>query len=332
MGVMSSERPGLSADIEFEERTEPYRRELLAHCYRMSGSPQEAQDLLQETMLRAWRSFDRYDPDLSAFRTWLYRIATNVCLTALEGRRRRPLPSGLGAAGEDPNVPLVPSFDTPWLEPMADAMLWSRAADPASSAVARGSVRLAFMAAVQFLPARQRATLLLRDVLGYPAVEVAEMLDSTPAAVNSALQRARATLGDAALDEDHIGERDDSSLWVTVERYVDAFERADIGALTRLLAEDVVLEMPPVPLWLRGRDMYGVFIGRAFAMRGTGWRMVPFGANGQPAVAAYNPAGDGSHVAHSVQLFDGLDEAISHTVAFQNPSLFELFHLPAVLP
>jgi RNA polymerase sigma-70 factor (ECF subfamily) len=333
MGVMTSEDRAAASDAEFERLTAPHRRELLAHCYRMLGSSHDAQDLLQETMIRAWRSFDRYDDSRASLRTWLYRIATNACLTALEGRQRRPLPSGLGGPGDDPYTPLVPAFDVPWMEPMADAMVGlGGPTDPAHVAVARGSIRLALVTALQRLPARQRAALLLRDVLDYSALEVADMLDTTPAAVNSALQRARVTLGDAGVSDGPVPSADDAQLWVAVERYIDAFERADIDELTRLLTDDVVMEMPPVPLWFRGRTHFGAFLERAMAIRGTDWRMVSFAANGQPAAAAYCGAEDGGYQAHSIQVFDGPGPLISSNVVFAIPDLFEFFGLPLVLP
>jgi RNA polymerase sigma-70 factor, ECF subfamily len=165
---------------EFERRADPFCRELLAHCYRMLGSAHEAEDQVQETMLRAWRSYDRFDDQLASFRTWLYRIATNVCLTSLEGARRRPLPSGLGAPGDDPEQPLIPALDIPWLEPLPDRLLGATPGDPATMVSTHGSVRLAFVAAMQYLPARQRAVLILRDVLECSALEVADILATTP--------------------------------------------------------------------------------------------------------------------------------------------------------
>jgi RNA polymerase sigma-70 factor (ECF subfamily) len=239
---------------DFERRADPYRRELLAHCYRMLGSVNEAEDLVQETMLRAWRSYDRYDDQQASLRTWLYRIATNACLTALAGVSRRPLPSGLGAPGDDPEQPLVPAFDIPWIQPMPDAMLGAGPGDPAATVGVRGSLRLAFVAAIQYLPARQRAILILRDVLEFSAVEVANILATTPAAVNSGLQRARARLDDVSVAEDRIEEPSDPTTRALIDQYVVAFETANIPALTRLLTEQVVLEMPPVPLWFLGRE------------------------------------------------------------------------------
>jgi len=180
---------------DFERRAHPFRRELLAHCYRMLGSVHEAEDLVQETMLRAWRSYDRYDDQRASVRTWLYRIATNACLSKLSGASRRILPSGLGAPGDDPEQPLAPAMDVPWLQPVPDAMLGLAVDDPAMRAAVRSGSRLAFVAAMQYLPARQRAILILRDVLEFSALEVADILATTPAAVTTWLISARSGAG-----------------------------------------------------------------------------------------------------------------------------------------
>lgn len=298
---------------------EEFRGDLLAHCYRMSGSFQEAEDLVQETMLRAWKAAERYDPARASMRTWLHRIATNVCLTALDGRARRPLPSGLGAAGDDPYAPLTPSLDTPWLQPFPDGRL----GDPADAAQQRAGLRLAFVAALQLLPARQRAALVLREVLQLSAAEVAEILDSSVASVNSSLQRARATLQGAALSIDTLREPVDPSEREVVARYAAAFAAGDVPGLTRLLADDVIMEMPPVDLWLAGRDHYRTFMERVFAMRGGAWRIVPVSANGSPALAAFAP-GVGPH---SIQVFTVADGLIRSCVSFVGPGVFAGFDL-----
>ncbi len=316
---------------DFERRADPFRRELLAHCYRMLGSVHEAEDLVQETMLRAWRSYDRFDDRRASLRTWLYRIATNVCLTALSGVSRRSLPSGLGAPGDDPEQALVPAFDIPWLQPVPDAMLSTPPADPATAVGVRGSLRLALVAAMQYLPARQRAILILRDVLEFSAVEVADILDTTPAAVNSGLQRAKARLDHIAVGEDGIEEPSDPTARSLIDEYVAAFESADVPALTRLLADQVVLEMPPVPLWFIGREHYSQFIARIFRLRGPDWRMLPTTANGQPAVGAYCRGDQDTYEAHTLQVFSLTPAGISHNVVFQDPHLFELFDLPPKL-
>lgn len=309
---------------------EAFRSDLLAHCYRMVGSVQEAEDLVQETLLRAWRAADRYDPERAALRTWLHRIATNVCLTALEGRARRPLPSGLGPAGDDPYAPLEPRFDIPWLQPFPDARL--DGGDPAEAAQLRAGVRLALVAALQLLPARQRAALVLRDVLQFSAAEVAAALDSSVPSVNSSLQRARATMQAAGPVLDELREPADPGERAVVERYLAAFEAADVPALTRLLADDVVLEMPPVALWFAGRAHYGRFMERVFAMRGTGWRLVPVPANGGTGLAAYAPdPANGRVRAHSLQVFAVAGGLIEQSVTFVDPAVFGLFDLPPYL-
>jgi RNA polymerase sigma-70 factor (ECF subfamily) len=313
---------------DFETRAERHRRELLAYCYRMLGSVHEAEDLVQETMLRAWQARERYDERKASVRTWLYRIATNVCLTAMEGRARRPLPSGLGGPSTDPETPLLPAFDVPWLQPFPDARL-DDTGDPAARAVRRDSMRLALIAAMQLLPPRQRAVWVLRAVLEFSAAEVAEQLDTSVAAVNSALQRARAAL--AGVVEDEVVSPDDPAVRQAVAAYVRAFEAADIEALVEQLTGDAILEMPPVPLWYLGRDDYAAFIRRVFAMRGVGWRMVATAANGQPAVAAYAPAPDDGHRLHTLQVFTVTGGKIAHTVVFQDPAVFAAFDLPAVL-
>ena len=312
-----------------DEQHEAFRGDLLAHCYRMLGSFDEAEDLVQETLLRAWRAADRYDPQRASLRTWLHRIATNACLTALEGRARRPLPSGLGPAGDDPQAPLLPSLDIPWLQPFPD----SRLGDPADLAQQRAGLRLALVAALQLLPARQRASLILREVLQLPAADVAQALDTTVASVNSSLQRARATLRAAEPALERLREPADPDEHAVIERYLTAFEAADVPGLTRLLAADVVLEMPPVALWLVGPAHYRQFIERVFTMRGTGWRLLPVRSNGSPALAAYAPDPDtGALRAHSLQVFEVTGGLIRSCVTFVDPSVFSLFNLPPAVP
>jgi RNA polymerase sigma-70 factor (ECF subfamily) len=315
-------------EVDFQTRTEAHRRELLAYCYRMLGSVHEAEDLVQDTMLRAWQARDRYDERKASVRTWLYRIATNACLTALRGRPRRPLPSGLGGPSTDPQTPLVPAFDVPWLQPFPDSRLGD-ADDPAVRAVRRDSMRLALVAAMQLLPARQRAVWVLREVLEFSAAEVAGLLDTSVASVNSALQRARAGLAGAAGED--VAPPGDPAARQAVEAYVRAFEAADVTALVELLTDDVILEMPPVPLWYLGSDDYAAFIRRVFAMRGVGWRMTPTAANGQPAVAAFAPDPGGGHRLHTLQVFTVHNGKITHTVVFQDPTVFAAFDLPPLL-
>ncbi|MQA97864.1 MAG: sigma-70 family RNA polymerase sigma factor [Streptosporangiales bacterium] len=305
-----------------------WRRELLAHCYRMLGSLHDAEDLLQETLLRAWRAFDSYDERRASLPTWLYRIATNACLTALEGRAHRPLPSGLAGPSDDPEQPLHPALEVPWLQPFPTPALGG---DPAETLSVRGDLRLAFVAAMQYLPARQRAVLLLHEVLEYPAAEVAEMLDTGTAAVNSALQRARVRLAEARAGDPGSAELTDPERRALVERYIAAFESADVGAITRLLTEDAALEMPPVPVWYSGRSAYARFMEHLFRMRGRDWRMIPVAANGQPAAVAYLRGEDGAYHVHTLQVFDVRDGRISRNTVFMSPPLFAAFGLAAAL-
>ena len=244
--MVDRRRAGVGHDVlvDFER----YRGELVAYCYRMLGSCHEAEDLVQDTMLRAWQARDRYDPSRASVRTWLYRIAANACLTALAGRARRPLPSGLGAPSDDPRGAAHARRST--------SRGCSRSRTRGSIRGSRADLRLALVAAMQLLPPRQRAVLVLREVLQFTAAEVASQLDSTVPAVNSALQRARAALAGAA-DVTEVAEPDDPGVRAVIDRYVHAFEAADVPALVRLLADDAVLEMPPVPLWYRGRRDYG---------------------------------------------------------------------------
>jgi len=297
---------------------EPYRGELVAYCYRMMGSFHEAEDLVQETMLRAWKARDRYDHTRASVRTWLYRIATNVCLSALAGRARRPLPSGLGPPSEDPAAPLTPAFDIPWLQPFPDARF---------DTGMRADIRLALVAAVQVLPPRQRAVLMLREVLDFSAAEVAGQLGTTVTAVNSSLQRARAALA-AAGDVGEVTEPGDPEVRAVIRRYVRAFEAADVPALVRLLADEAVLEMPPVPLWYRGSRDYGRFMHRVFEMRGPGWAIRQLTANGQPALAAYAPEPGGGHRLHTLQVFTVTGGRVARNVVFADPAVFEAFDLP----
>jgi len=322
----------VSDSEDFARLSDPFRRELLAHCYRMLGSVHEAEDLVQETFLRAWRSYREFDGSRASMRTWLYRIATNACLTALEHRSRRPLPSSLGAPAEDPEGPLdAPQREVAWLQPIPDALL-AMPGDPAMIVVARDSIRLAFIAALQHLPARQRAVLILRDVLAMRAAEVAGLLGTTTTAVNSALQRARVQLEQVAPAEDEVAEPGDASQRELVDRYVAAFENADVTALTGLLRADVVLEMPPLPTWFTGAEAFGRFYAfRVFAVPDA-WRVIPAGANGQPAFALYKRADDGVHRAHSVVVLTIAGAGIARVVAFADPRLFPSFGLPQTHP
>jgi RNA polymerase sigma-70 factor (ECF subfamily) len=316
---------------EFARLTDPFRGELLAHCYRMLGSVHDAEDQLQETLTRAWRSYGEFE-GRSSLRTWLYRIATNACLRALETRARRPLPSGLGAPGEDPAGQLAAARpEVPWLQPIPDALLSSGAEDPAEIAASRASVRLALIAALQYLPARQRAVLILRDVLGWRSAEVAGLLGTSTVAVNGALQRARAHLAQAAPAEDEITEPADPGIQALLGRYATAFENADVAGLIRLLRDDAVFEMPPLPTWFAGREPIGRFLA-AWVLRPGRFRMIPAAANGQPAFAAYMRENDGVHHAHAIMVLTLTPSGLSRVVSFNDPALFATFALPESLP
>lgn len=275
------------AERTFAERTEPYRHELLAHCYRMLGSLDEAEDLVQETYLRAWRSRGTFE-GRSSLRVWLYRIATNACLTALEHRGRRALPSGLGAPAGDPSLGPDPAEpETAWLQPIPDALVTPDSQDPAAIVAGRDSLRLALIASLQYLPPRQRAVLILREALAFPAGEIAAMLDTTTAAVKSMLQRARARLDEVGAGRERLSEPSDPRARALLEAYISGFERADIAALERALRADAAIELVGTRTWFSGRRTCLSFLARVIGAPGD-WRMVPTAANGQPAAAAYH--------------------------------------------
>jgi RNA polymerase sigma-70 factor (ECF subfamily) len=322
--------PPMGVSQEFTSSTSQFRGELLAHCYRMLGSVEEAEDLVQETYLRAWRSFDGFE-GRSSVRTWLYRIATNVCLTAIERRGRRPLPSGLAGPAQDPETPVVPSPEVPWLQPFPDALLSGQGEDPAAVTASRAGIRLAWVAALQYLSARQRAILILRDVLEWPAAQVAELLGTTTTAVNSGLRRARAQLARALPAEDELAEPTGAGQRAVLERFAAAFENADASALAELLREDVTLEMPPAPTWFAGRAaVLGFYATRALDAPGR-FRMVPAMANGQPAFAVYQRERDGLYRADAVTVPTLTTTGIARIITFRNPGLFALFGLSLTL-
>ncbi|WP_411129499.1 sigma-70 family RNA polymerase sigma factor [Streptomyces sp. x-19] len=319
-------RPPEPGDLA--DRLEAHRTELTGYCYRMLGSAFEAEDAVQETMVRAWRGHHRFEGRAS-LRSWLYRIATNVCLDLLKSssRRARPMDLTSPASLDTPVGTGLP--ETTWIGPVPDERVLARAGDPADTALARESVRLAFVSALQRLAPRQRAVLILREVLSWSASEVAELLDSSVASVNSALQRARATL--AATGDDPAGPPArplDAAQQDLLKRYVDAFERFDMAALTAVLHEDCTLSMPPYALWLRGRaDVVGWMLGPGCGCRGS--HLVPLSANGTPAFAQYRA--DGTPWAlQVVELADGRITALNSFLDTER--LFPLFGLPLRYP
>ena len=295
------------------------RPRLTAYCYQMLGSPFEAEDAVQDVLERVWRSRHSFDPTRASLPTWSLRIAHNVCVDHLRGAPRRPLPRDLSDPGIDVGAPLVPAFDVPWLVPAPKA--WLGETESSRPMERAADVRFAVTALLQTLPARQRGVFLLREVMGCSAVETATVLDSTVPAVNSALQRARLTVGQEAARPR--APRSASS--VRVERYARAIERADLQALVALVSDDVVLEMPPVAAWSRGREDYRAFMAHLFAWRGTDWATRLVDAVGQPAMLLYRVTGDGP-VPHTVQLFDAdVSLALNHVLVYQDPRLFAHF-------
>jgi RNA polymerase sigma-70 factor (ECF subfamily) len=310
----------MPSDAEFAAVTEPFRRELLAHCYRMLGSIHDAEDLVQETYLRAWRAFDRFE-GRSSVRRWLYKIATMACLTALQTRSRRPLPSGLAAPSDDHRAALpVDGPAVEWLQPAPDALF-----DPAVVVAGRAGVRLAFIAALQHLPARQRAVLTLRDVLAFRTAEVADILDATPAAVDSALRRARAQMAAAGPVEDDLAEPDGEIRRALLDDFVDAFTRADAGALVTLLRADVELEMPPTPIWFSGLPAVAGFLAKRVLRREGELRLTPTSANGQPGFVVHERAGSGRYEPHGVHVLTLIGNKVARITAFNDPSLVPTF-------
>lgn len=313
------------------ERAKPYRNELLAHCYRMLGSVHDAEDLVQDTYLRAWKAGEKFE-GRSSLRTWLYRIATNACLTAIEQRGRRPMPSGLGAPS-DPERPVSESPEVPWLEPIPDTMFsGDQPSDPASVVVSRSSMRLALVAALQHLPARQRVVLLLRDVLKWRAAEVAELLDTSTASVNSALQRARAQLEEVAPVEEELTEPTKPAMRELLDRYAAAFEKSDVSAIVDLFREDIVWEMPPFPQWFRGVEDVVRLISTQCPIPRDAGLMLPTLANGQPAFGLYSLHPDGNYRPFHLQVLTLVDGRVAHVGAFFGEALFETFGLPLVVP
>ncbi|TCO47128.1 RNA polymerase sigma-70 factor (ECF subfamily) [Kribbella antiqua] len=309
--------------MNLEEDFAQHRGGLLAHCYRMLGSLHDAEDAVQETYLRAWRGQGDFE-ERSSVKTWLYRIATNVCLNSLQHSSRRLVPSALGAPGHDPNELEPDGLELPWLEPFPDLLL---NADPAAVVGNRQSLRLAMVAALQHLPPRQRAVLILREVLAWPATEVADLLDTTAAAVNSALQRARAELARLQPVEEDLSEPDEPVRRALLDDYATAFEKKDLAALEGLLTKDVRWEMPPIPTWFSGRaDVLRLLDAK---LPGAGRQlMVETSANGQPAFAKYFRGDDGLFHAHSIQVLTLAKAKVKAVLAFHQPALFPAFGLP----
>lgn len=313
---------------EFTARSEPFRHELLVYCYRMLGSVHDAEDLVQEVYLRAWRSHEQFEGRAS-LRTWLYRIATNTCLNALQHSSRRVLPSGLGHASDTPEALLRPDMEVPWLEPFPDRMMGTMPDDPAAVVAFRAGIRLALIAALQHLPARQRAVLLLRETLNMSTNQIAEQLGMSAAAVNSSLQRARARLDALAPASEEIAEPDDPDRRALLDRYAAAFESCDVDALTRLFTEDAIVEMPPVPQWFTGRDELARFFTARFARRTEPLRLVRTSANGQPAFIHYARRDDDTYEALHVAVLTISGGRISRATAFSDDKrLIESFGLP----
>jgi RNA polymerase sigma-70 factor (ECF subfamily) len=313
------------------DELEVYRRELTGYCYRMLGSGFEAEDAVQDTMLRAWRSADRFEGRASV-RAWLYRIATNVCMDMLRGRKRRARPMELGPSSPPDEGHLGGTLpEHLWISPIADARVVPEDADPAEIAVARDTVRLAFVTALQHLPPRQRAVLILCEVLRWPAVETAQLLDTSVAAVNSALQRARATL--AALPDTARPRKVAAGQAALLARYVSAFERYDMASLVTLLHEDAVQSMPPFAMWIQGRQDITAWMVKPGPSECRGSRLLPVQVNGGPGYGQYRRDPEGGHKPWGLQVVEISGDRIAGLHIFLDAeSLFPVFGLPAHLP
>jgi RNA polymerase sigma-70 factor (ECF subfamily) len=319
-----------SATVDLDRTLEQHRGELTGYCYRMLGSPFEAEDAVQETLIRAWRGVDRFE-GRAALRSWLYRIATNVCLDMLKGRERRARPMDLGPAQEPVAANLNELPEVTWIQPIPDGLVAPD--DPGEVAVAHETIRLAFVAALQHLPPRQRAALILCEVLRWQATEVAELLDSSVASVNSALQRARATLATSNVSADDPSPPLDAADRALLARYVEAFERYDIDALTSLIQEDATQSMPPYDMWLHGRDdIFRWWFGPGIGCRGS--RVIPTAAaNGSPAFGQYKPSATGEgYEPWALQVLElSACRIVEFTFFLDTDTLFPLFGLPARL-
>ena len=334
MDVETVEAARRGDEDAFAQLVEPLRAEIRAHCYRMLGSLHDAEDATQEAMLRAWRNVDRFE-GRSSFRTWLHTVASNVCLRELERRQRRVLPVDFGPPA-DPHGPLgTPLAESVWVEPFPDSLLGTEGGPADARYEQKESVELAFVAAVQLLPPSQRAVLILRDVLAFSAAEVAESLETTPAAVNSALQRARATVGERLPEQSQqatMRALGDTEARAIVARFVDAWERSDVDAVVALLTQDAILSMPPYTEWISGRDAVATFLRERPLAARRRWQIIVTRSNGQPALAHYlQDEATGTYVAHSLQVLAFADGQIADMQAFLDPGLPERFGLPATL-
>ena len=312
---------------ELERNLGQHRQELIGYCYRMLGSPFDAEDAVQETLVRAWRGIDRFD-GRAALRSWLYRIATNVCLDALSARNRRARPMDLGPASEPVAENLNVLSEVTWIEPIPDSMVAS--ADPAEQTMGRETLRLAFVAALQHLPPRQRAALILCEVFRWRAAEVAELLETSVASVNSALQRARASLEQLQIRDTEQGDATDVGQRELLARYVAAFEAYDMDALTSLIREDAIQSMPPYDMWLSGRDdIFSWWLGPGIGCRGS--RVLPApAANGTVAFGQYKPADGGGYEPWALQVLELSRDGVAELTFFLDTErLFPLFGLPA---
>jgi RNA polymerase sigma-70 factor (ECF subfamily) len=314
-----------TTDVPLEQELESHRRALTGYCYRMLGSGSEAEDAVQETMVRAWRAADRLQAR-AALKSWLYRIASNVCLDMLQGSQRRATPMDLGPSSTADSALGAGLPEHAWVQPIADARVLPEDADPATVADQRETLRLAFVAALQHLPPRQRAVLVLREVLRWQASEVAELFDTSVASVNSALQRARATLDGLDLDTSGPSAAGDAEQQRLLSRYVDAFERYDISELVSLVREDAAFSMPPFPLWVRGPEqIHDFMLGQGSHCKGS--RLLETSANGCPAVAIYHPAEDG-YDPWAIVVVETSGDRIVGLHHFLYPELFAEFGLP----
>ena len=309
---------------EVEREIESHRRELTGYCYRMLGARSEAEDAVQETMVRAWRSIGGFE-GRSSLRSWLYRIANNVCVDMHRSPQRRARPMEIGPSSTNANAVLAQRTEDTWIQPVADERVIALDGDPAEVAAARESIRLAFVAALQHLPAKQRSALILCEVLRWQATEVAELLDTSVASVNSALQRARATM--AAMSIESLDSTVDPQHQALLARYVDAFERYDIPALVTLLRDDVVLSMPPFDLWMRGaQELAGWFLGEGIVCQGG--RLLPIAVNGTAGFGNYHLVRPGLWEPWAIQVIEVADGKISGHHNFLYPEHFAAFGLP----